>query len=527
MKFFSHHPSVPPRPSIRESAASISPLLSDAEARRKHAVIGAATGLVLQLLFAFFIGGSEFTLENQLDLSSAALLAGVLYLLTRTRRHQAGYRLGIFTIIYICSYTISFPEYDTRALIQLFYVAPSIMFFTLGIREGLIWLSISSAPMLLFQLSPSLFHRSALSTQLLVSFWACLGTISALAIISEWLRQQNWKTYSETNAAFQSANAQLNQLEGLIPICCYCKKIRDDDGYWRKVETFLAEHAHAHISSGICDNCAQKDTSLKETSEFPIPHELMTLFNWRHTIDETQRKYIQYAVALGIPVMWAFLGRDLVAGNYTSGIIQGTVSLIMVGIAFRIRKSRRVRLLYHATLFVLFIFLITPFFSPSPNGTEQLWFLLFPFAANLLLEFTATFIWTVVMFGFSLVMYTHPFFTKRFSASEDEFMYFIATYVLISVFTISMKHIRSLYAATIEGHVFALEQTYRNIRTVKGLVPICSACNAIRNDDGFWEKIDTYLLNHTELQLTHSICFDCLKREMPDVYEEMKSNGDL
>jgi DNA-binding response OmpR family regulator len=48
---------------------------------------------------------------------------------------------------------------------------------------------------------------------------------------------------------------EVNQLQGLLPICCYCKSIRDDKNYWQKVETYLHARTEATFSHGICPAC--------------------------------------------------------------------------------------------------------------------------------------------------------------------------------------------------------------------------------------------------------------------------------
>jgi CheY-like chemotaxis protein len=53
----------------------------------------------------------------------------------------------------------------------------------------------------------------------------------------------------------EQALAQVQQLQGLLPICCYCKKIRDDGNYWQKVETYLESKADVQFSHGICPDC--------------------------------------------------------------------------------------------------------------------------------------------------------------------------------------------------------------------------------------------------------------------------------
>jgi DNA-binding response OmpR family regulator len=56
----------------------------------------------------------------------------------------------------------------------------------------------------------------------------------------------------------EEALARVKQLQGLLPICSYCKKIRDDRNYWRHVEAYISEHSEAVFSHGICPECFEK-----------------------------------------------------------------------------------------------------------------------------------------------------------------------------------------------------------------------------------------------------------------------------
>lgn len=60
------------------------------------------------------------------------------------------------------------------------------------------------------------------------------------------------------NNELKSALQEIKSLRGMLPICSYCKKIRDDDGYWNKLETYIREHSEAEFSHGICPECAKK-----------------------------------------------------------------------------------------------------------------------------------------------------------------------------------------------------------------------------------------------------------------------------
>jgi PAS domain S-box-containing protein len=56
----------------------------------------------------------------------------------------------------------------------------------------------------------------------------------------------------------QEALASVKQLSGLLPICSYCKKIRDDGGYWKQIESYIREHSEADFSHSICKDCMKK-----------------------------------------------------------------------------------------------------------------------------------------------------------------------------------------------------------------------------------------------------------------------------
>lgn len=53
----------------------------------------------------------------------------------------------------------------------------------------------------------------------------------------------------------EEANSQIQILTGIIPICMHCKGIRDDEGYWNQLETYLAKHSEMQFSHGICEKC--------------------------------------------------------------------------------------------------------------------------------------------------------------------------------------------------------------------------------------------------------------------------------
>jgi hypothetical protein len=60
------------------------------------------------------------------------------------------------------------------------------------------------------------------------------------------------------NSDLEVAMSEVKTLSGFLPICASCKKIRDDEGYWNQIESYISEKSEAVFSHGICPECAEK-----------------------------------------------------------------------------------------------------------------------------------------------------------------------------------------------------------------------------------------------------------------------------
>jgi PAS domain S-box-containing protein len=61
-----------------------------------------------------------------------------------------------------------------------------------------------------------------------------------------------------------------------------------------------------------------------------------------------------------------------------------------------------------------------------------------------------------------------------------------------------------------------LNETLSKVRTLSGLLPICASCKKIRDDKGYWQKLETFVHEHSNAEFSHSICPDCMEKLYPD-----------
>jgi hypothetical protein len=70
--------------------------------------------------------------------------------------------------------------------------------------------------------------------------------------------KENEQRLRQEKEKVEQALEQVKQLSGLLPICMHCKKIRDDKGYWNKLESYIQNHSEAEFSHGICEVCLEE-----------------------------------------------------------------------------------------------------------------------------------------------------------------------------------------------------------------------------------------------------------------------------
>ena len=95
--------------------------------------------------------------------------------------------------------------------------------------------------------------------------------------------------------------------------------------------------------------------------------------------------------------------------------------------------------------------------------------------------------------------------------------------------------LNSRYLETLTSQKESLERALAQVKTLSGLLPICSHCKNIRDDAGFWKRVDSYIAENSDATFTHGICPECLDKYFPqssvasnlDVQDKKEGNGPL
>lgn len=73
--------------------------------------------------------------------------------------------------------------------------------------------------------------------------------------------------------------------------------------------------------------------------------------------------------------------------------------------------------------------------------------------------------------------------------------------------------------SALEDRIQELQDALDQIKTLKGLIPMCASCKKIRDDEGYWQQVETYIMDRSGAEFSHGLCPDCLKKHYPEYYE--------
>lgn len=239
--------------------------------------------IVLGCIFLPILGTIAFIQRNYLlgtvDLSIFALLICLFIFLRKTKKHKLVSIIGTIIMGLFYSFLIASGGVNNTAYLWSF-TYPLISVFLLGIRFG------TFMSMLLLGMAGTVFafgskidFFTSYSNDLIIRFVPAYVTIYLLVFVMEKVRklvQSRLKTSNieleKTVGELERANIEkqrliqelketineIKTLQGILPICANCKKIRDDKGYWEQVESYIQDRSEAQFSHSICPECVKK-----------------------------------------------------------------------------------------------------------------------------------------------------------------------------------------------------------------------------------------------------------------------------
>lgn len=233
----------------------------------------------------------------------------------------------------------------------------------------------------------------------------------------------------------------------------------------------------------------------------------------------------------------------------TLSLFQGYMVLVFVDFSFSfflvllflyLRKTKNHMIVSCVGCIITGCFYFFLVVSSSGQGSTFMWSFSYPLITIFLLGIKIGTIYAIVLLGLNMFVFIlGPQIDFLPYYPLDITIRFPLAYITIYFFSFAMEKVREVFqgrlqesrqqlAATVteldranskkEQMISDLHQAMKEVQVLRGILPICSECKQIRNDKGYWQRIEQYIQEHSEAQFSHGLCPKCAKKLYPDIF---------
>ena len=177
-----------------------------------------------------------------------------------TKRWRANLAMAVWAILFVVStWSSDIPFVAPLSFLVVVFVA-----WDYGLWPALGWIAvvhlIVPSVLVLLGIGPFFVFAEARLMVAAIMLWT-LAAVIGLAYLTDKVHtlttqlQTSRTDLAQTNDQLQAALNEVKELRGLLPICAWCKQIRDDKGEWKTLETYIEEHSRATFTHGMCPKC--------------------------------------------------------------------------------------------------------------------------------------------------------------------------------------------------------------------------------------------------------------------------------
>jgi hypothetical protein len=257
-------------------------------------------------------------------------------------------------------------------------------------------------------------------------------------------------------------------------------------------------------------------------------------------------RFYSVFVGLAVPAMMGFGIADVVAGQY---LLASWIFLSFLGLVtgwLRLRSGVDDSLVYRVNALIFAGLILYMIAIGGEGGSRSIWFYVYPLIVLFVFGEREGSVWTMVLLACAVVLlWMPPPHLTVYPYPEAFKVRLIAMYLILASVTLGFEYSRRRYRDAMvaeheklgqetrllqqevrereraerekEALIQELQDTLAQVKTLKGLVPICSHCHRIRDDRGFWNQLEKYLHEHSDASFSHGICPSCMKENYPEI----------
>jgi hypothetical protein len=240
-------------------------------------------------------------------------------------------------------------------------------------------------------------------------------------------------------------------------------------------------------------------------------------------LEKSRKRIFAYLfIAISLPLMTGFAIVDYFEGDKIEMLMDILSGLVFVAGFIGIKKFNSDMTVYRLALLLLSLDLLYSISIGAGNGTVVYWLFPFPVAFMFFLGNKEGIMFSGIFLVILSSLLINPFSLEIYSYDISISIRFIASLLFLTLIIYGLEASLEKYGRmlveknnTLLKEKQHLEKALKENNTLSGLIPICSNCKKIRDDEGYWHQVEVYVRDHSDANFTHGICPDCLKKLYP------------
>lgn len=259
------------------------------------------------------------------------------------------------------------------------------------------------------------------------------------------------------------------------------------------------------------------------------------IYNSDDLEQDRRRKFFILAASLGLVLIIAFSIIDFLEKDTLELLIDISMAVIVIFSAIGIFKFNADRLVYCIGLNLLNLAILYNVSIGAGSMLALFWLYLVPLIIFFFLESTESLVSAIIFFCIATILLVYPSLFGTFDYGLNMGFRFLISLFFTTIIAYGLESSRSRYSkllkrvnSELSSQKRELETALSEIKTMSGLLPICSHCKNIRDDKGYWNQIEAYIQDHSNAELSHSICQECARKYYPeiDIYDDLQLKHD-
>jgi hypothetical protein len=230
----------------------------------------------------------------------------------------------------------------------------------------------------------------------------------------------------------------------------------------------------------------------------------------------------------------AFVQKDNILGtaNYL-------VLLFVLYLFFSLRRTKNYSIVVQIGTVVVGLFYLFHVAQGGANNTTYVWVFTYPLISLFLLGSWLGSLASFLLLGLMCIVFAIGDRVAYFTSYKaDLILRLITSYITVTLIALVMERVRHITQNRLrisntkleeavksleQAHnekdslILELQQTIDEVKTLKGIIPICASCKKIRDDSGYWQQVEEYVKNHSDAEFSHGICPECVKKLYPNI----------